>query len=144
MERNITLYNPYDQNIITGPLAIQPSVNPDFNPVLIKQSEIDIDFCQHSFQTSDLTIDYIFFQEHFYSLNENLKCEVSFEDNVLVIYNKEFDIRAWGKTKNEAIEAFHFNFHSLYTNFVLEKDANLSKKAKILKARLVEKVVLAL
>ena len=56
------------------------------------------------------------------------------------MYNKEFDLRVWGTSKKEVIEALHFNFHALYTNFVLEDDNILSEKSKDIKKKLIELV----
>jgi hypothetical protein len=86
----------------------------------------------------------IAFENTVYILNKRLDCQVGFEDEMYVIQNLEFDITAWGDTREEAEYSFGFTFHSLYQNFALEKDEKLSKEAKSLKINLlniVKKVI---
>lgn len=69
-------------------------------------------------------------------LKENLMCEVNYEDNVYVISNEKFDIFVFGNTRDEAELEFYFYFYSLYKNYFLEINENLSEKAIELKQRL--------
>lgn len=140
MENNITIYNPQEQSVITGPLAIEPVNNMEFNPTVIKKSNFDFDFGQYTFQKNYIIIDNIFFENHFYALKKGLKCNISLEEDLIVIFNKELNIRVWGLTKKETLEAFNFQFHSLYENFALEYNNKLSDKAQDIKRKLIELV----
>lgn len=62
--------------------------------------------------------------------------QVTYEENNFIIRNEEFDITAWGQTRDKALEAFAFTFDALYKNYALEKDENLSDKAITLKNKL--------
>jgi len=76
------------------------------------------------------------YDNHFYDLAHKLESAVSYEDGNYLIRNDEFDITVWGETREKAEEAFAFNFHSLYTNFAIEKDDKLSSQAMSLKKKL--------
>lgn len=69
-------------------------------------------------------------------LNKKLDCQVEFEDKYYVIKNNELDILVWGQTREEVEEAFRFSFYSLYLNYLIEADENLSNEALELKRKL--------
>jgi hypothetical protein len=66
-------------------------------------------------------------------LNKKLDCQVEFDDQHYIIKNPELDIVVWGQSREEVEEAFRFSFYSLYVNYVLEADENLSEEALSLK-----------
>ena len=82
--------------------------------------------------------DIIKYENLIFILNKNLECKVEFEDESYIISNSELDIIVWGETRKDAEEAFYFSFYSLYLNFYLETDLNLSEEAKLLKNKLKE------
>ena len=79
---------------------------------------------------------YLTFNSHNYILREKLNAVVAYEDGNYIISNELLNITVWGKTRDEAEEAFAFAFHSLYENFVKENDKNLSPKSRRLKQAL--------
>lgn len=87
-------------------------------------------------ETYPFNPDIIRFEGKIYVLNKKLNCTVEFEDKHYIISNDELDVLVWGDTRKEAEEAFSFNFYSLYHNYYLEKDENLSAEAIELKANL--------
>lgn len=80
--------------------------------------------------------DFIQYDNTLFFLSHQLPCEVEFEDNNYIIRCEELDITVWGETRDEAEEAFSFSFFSLYENFYLENDKNLSPDAQSLKKEL--------
>ena len=84
---------------------------------------------------------YLKFNDTNYILREKLNGIVSLEEGYYSIANELLDIIAWGKTRDEAEEAFAFTFHSLYENFAKEEDKKLTPKAKRLKQTLQHLVV---
>lgn len=77
----------------------------------------------------------------FYYLKGDLKCEISSKDNMLMLACPVLNMKVWGKSREELIDAFNFNFHSLYENFAKEADNNLSPGAKKLSKKLKSLVV---
>jgi len=77
--------------------------------------------------------DIINYNRKVFILNKKLDCQVEFEDQHYIIKNTELDIIVWGQTREEVEEAFRFSFYSLYINYVLEADDNLSEEALSLK-----------
>ena len=63
------------------------------------------------------------------------------EGKTFLITNKELDITAWGDSLEEAIDAFKFTVEATYINYFLEKDENLTDKAKILKNKLTKMII---
>ena len=55
------------------------------------------------------------------------------ENGEYIYFNKLLDIRAWGDSEKKAKKAVCFSFYSLYKNYYLEEDENLTRKAKNLK-----------
>ncbi len=78
----------------------------------------------------------ILYDDRIYVLSRKIISEVTYEDNNFIVRNDEFDITAWGQTRDKALEAFAFTFDALYKNYALEKDENLSDKAIELKNKL--------
>lgn len=76
------------------------------------------------------------FQDIIFDLNKAIVCIVEFEDDNYVIKSEELDLIVWGETRKEAEEAFNFSFYSLYRNYYLENDSNLSDEAILLKGKL--------
>jgi hypothetical protein len=79
---------------------------------------------------------YLAFSGVNYILREKLNADVAFEDGHYIITNELLNITVWGKTRDEAEEAFAFTFHSLYENFAKEHDKNLTVQARQLKQTL--------
>lgn len=69
-------------------------------------------------------------------LKNKMETKVIFEENNYVIESKDLDIIVWGETREKAEDAFQFSFYSLYNNFYLELDKNLSTNAITLKEKL--------
>ncbi len=84
---------------------------------------------------------YLKFDDSNYILHEKLDGVVTFEAGNYSISNELLDITVWGKTRDEAEEAFAFAFHSLYENFAKEDDKNLTSHARRLKKTLRHLVV---
>jgi len=73
------------------------------------------------------------FEDFIFLLTEHLECEVKYEEDSYLIANNKLDIIVWGETRKEVEEAFSFSFYSIYLNYYLEKNENLSKEAIELK-----------
>lgn len=84
--------------------------------------------------------DLIRFDGKIYVLNKKIEAKVDFEDDNYLITNNDLDIVVWGDTRKEAEEAFAFSFYSMYINYCLEEDENLSNEAISLKKYLKELV----
>ncbi len=84
---------------------------------------------------------YLSFNGSNYILHKKLDSNVAFEEGQFIITNDLLDITVWGKTRDEAEEAFAFTFHSLFENFAKESDKNLSPKARRLKKTLMNLIV---
>lgn len=82
----------------------------------------------------------IAFENSVYILNKRLDCQVSFEDDMYIIENTEFDITVFGDSREEVEYSFGFTFHSLYQNFAIEVDEKLSIEAQKLKINLLNAV----
>ena len=82
--------------------------------------------------------DHIKWKNTGYILREKLVCEISFEEGQYFITNDVLQTNVWGKTREEAEEAFSFVFDSLYEKFGREDDSRLSVKARALKATLLK------
>jgi hypothetical protein len=91
-------------------------------------------------ETYPYTPSLIKYDGYIYDLKEKLKCDVSFEDGLYIINNKELDIYVWGDNRDEAEEAFNFTFHATYENFALEDDIKLSEEAIQLKNTILQLV----
>jgi hypothetical protein len=98
----------------------------------------DIEELMHD--TFPLKTDTIKHEQSVFVLKEKITCEVIFSDNLYYIKFEPLEIDVWGQTREEAQEAFNFTFHSLYENFVLEKDKNLSPKAQSLKLKIMDMI----
>ncbi len=94
----------------------------------------DIEELKHD--TYPLKTEIIKYEQSVFVLKEKISCEVIFSDNFYYIKFEPLEIDVWGETREEAQEAFNFAFNSLYENFVLEKDKNLSLKAQSLKSKI--------
>lgn len=77
---------------------------------------------------------------YLFLLNNKLDCLVDYSDGQYYIKYPPFNISVWGSSRDEAIDAFSFNFHALYENFVLEDDNALSDAAIVLKNKLIKSV----
>jgi hypothetical protein len=80
--------------------------------------------------------EFIRYQHKSFILNNQLDCSVEFVDDSYIIKNEALDLIVWGDTRKEVEDAFNFSFSSLYTNYYLEDDSNLSPEAILLKGRL--------
>lgn len=76
------------------------------------------------------------FEDTVFVLNKQLECTVEFENGMYIIHCDELDITVWGESRKEVEEAFFFSFYSLYQNYYLEDDINLSEEALLLKTNL--------
>lgn len=82
--------------------------------------------------------EFIRYHHKSFVLNKHLDCLVEFVDDSYIIRNEELDLVVWGETRKEVEDAFNFSFSSLYSNYYLEDDSNLSTEAILLKNRLKE------
>ena len=80
--------------------------------------------------------DIIKYENLIYNLKQKLDCNVLYEDGSYIITNDLLEIRVWGDTREEAVDAFCFTFSALYQNFAKESDEKLTEKAKLIKAKL--------
>jgi hypothetical protein len=80
--------------------------------------------------------DIIKYENLIYNLKQKLDCVVIYEDDSYIISNDLLEIRVWGDTREEAVDAFCFTFSALYQNFAKESDEMLTEKAKIIKSTL--------
>lgn len=69
-------------------------------------------------------------------LNDEIICEVEYNEGLYFIFYPDLHIEVWGETRDEAEKAFEFVFYSLYVNYVLEDDTNLTDDAIILKDKI--------
>ncbi len=76
------------------------------------------------------------FQETIFVLTQSLDCIVEYEDDNYIIKNEDLDLLVWADSRKEVEEAFIFSFYSMYKNYYLEDDSNLSEEAIILKEKL--------
>lgn len=68
--------------------------------------------------------------------HQQLRCDVSFEDNIYTIRNAPLDITSTGKTREEAEDAFRANIYRLYNDYFFQEDKNLSEEGKKMKEEL--------
>lgn len=76
------------------------------------------------------------FGEFIFKLKSKLECTVQFEENLYFVGNDELDIMVWAESREEVEKAFNFEFYSLYLNYALEADNNLTSKAILLKNKI--------
>ncbi len=88
----------------------------------------------------DIGMDSIRVERVEYILNSVLYSKINYKDNSIFLNNNEFDIIVWGDSIEKAREALCFAFHSLYVNYALEEDINLTPKAIELKQKLLNLV----
>lgn len=71
-------------------------------------------------------------------LKEALTANVNFdeEEKLFYISYPDLNILVWGKDREEADEAFQFNFISLIQTIYNEEDSNLTSKAQLIKKKL--------
>jgi hypothetical protein len=95
---------------------------------------------------SDKTLEfpYLIYESHFFSFKKSIQCKLSFKENHFRLNNDLLNISVWGSNEEEAIDAFNFQFYSLYLNFALENDNNLSDEAIKLKSKLLDLISLVL
>lgn len=75
-----------------------------------------------------------------YELAKKIQCLVEFKEDNYIISNNELDLTAWGKSRDEAIEAFAFCFSALYEMSSKTQDAKMTKKALAVKKKLMQLV----
>ena len=78
----------------------------------------------------------ISFENHKYILDEEIECRVKFEEENYIIEYDDLDIVVWGESREEAEQAFAFAFDSLYSNYAVESNENLTEKAINLKKKI--------
>jgi hypothetical protein len=135
MERAITTYSSdfliinYDTPVVTPPFKIQ---------------EVNIEVsCKPQFD-KEIQLQYIVYNNHFFSFKKPLICNIASKKNLFFITNKELELSVWGNSIQEAIDALHFQFYSLYSNYALDSDQNLSNEAKVLKSKILDLISLVL
>lgn len=135
MKLEITSYCPLEQELAT---ELDPIQNLEYSTEkeTMKDVVINFDLNETYFEEKTFNIPVVFFEGHFFQFNKPLKCQIEIVEDIVFIYNKLLDIRVWGNSKNEAIEAFNFTFYSLYKNFAQEDDKNLTLGAKKVKEKL--------
>jgi len=68
-------------------------------------------------------------------LKEHLNCIIEYKRGKYFISFSPLGISVWGKSREEAEEAYGFIFYSLYTNYYLAKNSELTADAISLKKR---------
>lgn len=142
MERAITTYSSDSQNINYDIAIMTPSLISANFYLPIKEINIDVT-CKPRFD-KEILIQYVVYNSHFFSFKKNLVCKITSKKNLFFITNTDLGLSVWGNSQQEAIDALHFQFHSLYTNYALESDDNLSADAKILKSKILDLISLVL
>ena len=66
-------------------------------------------------------------------LNRKLLTQIVFEEGLFFINSEELDMTVWGESREGAEEAFAFAFYSLYLNYCMEEDENLSVGGQTMK-----------
>jgi len=142
MSNQITIYSSDFQSINYNTYIIEPSPDVQLNVPSLRNISIDI-VCPDK-SDKILEFPYVIYQNHFFSFKKSLKCKLTQKKNLYYLNNDELNIAVWGSSQDEVIEAFNFQFHSLYRNFALENDENLSTKAQILKSKILALISLVL
>jgi len=142
MNGQITTYNSDFISFSYDIFVVTPSSQALFEPPLTKEASVDFIFPDNSDKILELP--YVIYQSHFFSFKESLKCNLTFKKNHFHLKNDRLDISVWGSTKDDVLDAFNFHFYSLYSNFALEDDNNLSLEAKRLKTKILDLISLIL
>lgn len=79
---------------------------------------------------------FLFYNNEYYFLKENLDCKVYQKDNLFFVECLGLKITVWGKNREDALNAFNFSFHALVQNYVNEDNSNLSLGARRLKNKI--------
>lgn len=143
MKLEITSYCPLEQELVT---VFDPIQDIEFcnEKETINEVEINCNLDEPYFEEKDFNISVVFFEGHFFHLKKPLECQLEIIEDKIFIYNKLLDIRVWGNSKDDAIDALNFTFYSLYKNFAQEEDQNLTLEAKKVKEKLNNLVSFAL
>lgn len=83
---------------------------------------------------------YIEYENLVFILKKELIFLMRPESDCIICYNKFLNINIHGDTHSKAIEAAYFSFYSLYMNYYLETDKNLTYKAIELKRKLQDSI----
>lgn len=78
----------------------------------------------------------IAYQNITFVLKEHLNCNIEYKRGKYFISFTPLDISVWGKSREEAEEAFSFVFYSLYINYYLVKNSDLTSEAVALKKKI--------
>jgi len=142
MNGQITTYSPdfisfsYDVEIIS------PTSPALFNTQPLKEITVNIPISNNL--NRYLEFSYAIYQSHFYSFKYPLKCKLTYKKSLISLTNDLLYISVWGSTQEEVVDAFYFQFYSLYCNFAIENDENLSEEAIILKSKILDLISLVL
>lgn len=142
MSNQITTYSSDIKIINYEAFIAAPSLERTCDPLPLHKISIDI-ACLDILDKM-LEIPYVIYQSHFFSFKKALKCKLTHKKNLFYLIFNELNLTVWGSSQEETIEAFSFQFHSLYHNFALENDDNLSAEAKILKLKILDLISLVL
>lgn len=98
--------------------------------------DLDFEFGHDPSFAEQFTPSIISHDSHFYFLSNPLDCKIYFQDNLFKVDCPTLKLKVWGKSKEEAISALNFSFHSLCINFADAPDEKLSSGAKRLRNKL--------
>lgn len=87
-------------------------------------------------QKEDFNPSFIFFDSNYYFLKGDLNCKIYQENENFFVDCPFLKIKVWGHSKEEAVSAFNFSFHSLVENYAKENNENLSPGARRLKNKI--------
>jgi len=142
MNGQITTYNSDFLSFSCDVYEVSPSSPAIFTMLPVNNLCININIPDSS--NKILEFAYIIYQNHFFSLKTPLKCKMSYNKNLYFLTYDDLNLSVWASTRDELIDAFNFQFYSLYTNFALERDENLSVEAKNLKSKILDLISLVL
>ena len=139
----LTVYSNYSTDVINQSfVGTEPALQNDyFNFFIINPLNVEVEFYHETFEIDDISLDSINYADRFYVLSKSLQCNTSQMEDCVTVSNEELAIYGIGRTVNEAVEAFSFNFFSLHSIYALEDDENLSAEALNLKRKLTSLVL---
>jgi hypothetical protein len=142
MDRQITTYTTDYLSYNYDIYIVSPSSPAVFAMPLPDNISVNIVIPDKSDKT--LEFPYLIYESHFFSFKKSIQCKLSFKKNHFQLNNDLLEISVWGSNEEEAIDAFNFQFYSLYINFALENDNNLSDEAIKLKSKILDLISLVL
>jgi len=91
-----------------------------------------------TFSSIPYSLEIIRHKRKVYTLTKKITCHLRKEEEVFFIEYKELDIEVWGESHAVVLEAFGFAFDSLYRNFVLADEKELTPQSITLRRKLTQ------